>query len=398
MSAAKKYTLLTIAAIFLIACCLRTPIVSMGPLVKMIQADMGSGSTLMGIIGTVPVLVFAFCSPFAAPLARRFGFEEVLIGALLALVAGILLRTAGMSPMLMLAGTLILSVGIAMGNVLVSGVIKRSLPSHVGRFTALYSVTMSLTAALSAAVAVPVAQRVGWQMSLNMWVLPVMLALAVWLVLRVKQGHRPVAGVAEQELVVSVWRNKLAWAISILMGMQSLLYYTFSAWLPTILADRGVSADEAGYYAMLMQMAALPAIFCVTTFSMKMRNQRLLVLSVTFLSLIGMAGLWLLPYATALWVFCLGAGVAGTFTLCLLLFVQRTDSAAEAAMLSGMAQTVGYLLAATGPVGAGWLFDKTQSWNMALAVMTMLMLVKCACGWYCARPVTLREAAGIKKG
>lgn len=398
MTARRKPILLIIAAIFLIACCLRTPIVSVGPLAERIQADLGSGSMLMGMVGTVPVLVFAVCSPFAAPLARRFGFEEVLIAALFALGAGILLRTAGMSAGFLLSGTLLLSVGIAMGNVLVSGVIKRSLASHAGRFTALYSVTMSSTAGLSAAAAVPLAERFGWRFALDAWLLPAVLALAAWLALRLRQGHLPASAGAAAGPAVSVWRNKLAWAISGFMGLQSLVFYTFSAWLPSILAWRGAGAAQAGYYAMLFQLAALPAIFCVTALSARMQNPRRLIASVTLLSFGGMACLWLLPAAQALWVFAIGFGVAGTFTLCLLLFVQRTDSAAEAASLSGMAQTAGYLLAAAGPVGAGWLFEATQSWDAALAVMTLLMLVKCGCGWYCARPVTLREAAGIAKG
>lgn len=394
----KTFILLTVSAIFLMAACLRTPIVSVGPLVGMIQADLQADSTVIGIIGTVPVLVFAVCSPFVAGLGRRFGFEEMLIAALLALAAGILLRTAGSSVGFLLAGTLLLSAGIAVGNVLVSGVIKRSLASHVGRFTAMYSFTMSCSAALSAAAAVPLAQRFGWQRSLDVWLLPVLAALAVWLVLRWKQGHRAVGGAGAAEQTVPVWRNRLAWAISLLMGLQSLVYYTFSAWLPTILAAKGAGAGEAGYYAMLMQLAAVPAIFTVTSLAGRVKKQRLFMLSVTGLSAAGMAGLWLLPHAAALWVFCTGMGVAGTFTLCLLLFVMRTDSAAEAAMLSGMAQTAGYLVAAAGPVGAGWLYGQTQSWDAPLAVMTLLMLVKCGCGWYCARPVTLREAAGVKKG
>ncbi|MDO4641031.1 MAG: MFS transporter [Neisseria sp.] len=397
MSDKKSPILLTITAIFLIACCLRAPIVSLGPLMSMVQNSLHADTTIMGVIGTIPVLVFAACSPFAAPLARRFGFEEVLIGALLALGFGILLRTAGLSAAWLLMGTFLLSIGIAMGNVLVSGVIKRSLPLHVARFTALYSITMSCTAALSAAAAVPLAQRIGWQASLNMWLIPVILALVVWITLRRKLGHQPVTVLSHKEQAVSVWRNKLAWAISVMMGLQSLLYYTFSAWLPTILSDRGIGADEAGYYAMLLQIAAIPAIFCVTTFSARLENPRFLALSVTLLSFIGIAGIWLLPYAIALWVFCVGAGVSGTFTLCLLLFIRRTDSIAEAATLSGMAQTVGYLIAATGPVGAGWLFAQTQSWDAGLAIMTLLMLVKCGCGWYCARPISLREAAGMNK-
>lgn len=398
MSADKKTFLLVVAAVFLIACCMRTPIVSVGPLVGMIQVDLGRGSALMGMIGTVPVLVFAFCSPFAAPLARRFGLEEVLIAALLILGAGIWLRTAGISTGFFLGGTLLLSTGIAMGNVLVSGVIKRSMAPHMGRFTALYSITMSSSAAVSAAVSMPLAERFGWVFALEIWLLPVLAALAVWLALRVRQGHVRAEGAkAAGAHAVPVWRNKLAWAISGFMGLQSLVFYTFSVWLPAILAENGAGGQEAGYYAMLFQLAALPAIFCVTALSVRMKSQYVPVAVVTSASLAGMVNLWLLPYASALWVFVTGFGIAGTFTLSLLLFVQRTESASEAAMLSGMAQTAGYLLAAAGPAGAGWLYDATGSWDAALAVMTLLMLVKCGCGWYCARPVTLREAAGMMK-
>lgn len=394
--------LLLIGAIILLAASLRAPIVAVGPLVADIQQDLAVSSTMMGLIGTLPVLTFAVCSPFAASLGKRFGMEEVLIAALLLLLAGMFIRTGGDSVWMLLGGTIVLSAGIAMGNVLLSGMVKRSLPQHVGRVTSLYSMTMSLTAGLFAAAAVPLAAFFGsWRTALNVWMVFTAAALAVWLVMRWRSGHIPTPVTAQGRAAVQVWRSGLAWAISLMMGLQSLLYYTFSAWLPEILAAKGVQAAEAGVYVMLFQVAAVPAVLGVTALAVRMKRHEGLISAVIGLSVVSLCAIGWWPSALWLWVTLVGVSVSGTFTLSLLLFVWRTESAGEAAALAGMAQTVGYLVAAAGPLGAGWLFERTGSWQWPLAALILLMVMQGVCGWYCARPLTLREAheaALAKKG
>lgn len=78
----KRSVWLLVSAVMLLAVNLRAPIIAVGPLAEQIQHDLQINSTVMGIIAALPVLSFAAFFPFAAKLGKRFGMEEVLIGAL----------------------------------------------------------------------------------------------------------------------------------------------------------------------------------------------------------------------------------------------------------------------------------------------------------------------------
>jgi CP family cyanate transporter-like MFS transporter len=92
--------------------------------------------------------------------------------------------------------------------------------------------------------------------------------------------------------------------------------------------------------------------------------------------LMGGASLGLIwaPRWTSIWSW--AAGIAGgvSFVLALSLFGLRTRTHHAAAALSGMAQSVGYALAATGPVLVGLLHDLMGGWQAPLMV---LVLVSC---------------------
>ena len=111
------------------------------------------------------------------------------------------------------------------------------------------------------------------------------------------------------------------------------------------------------------------------------------------LLLAGVAGVWLgTPGQMWLWVSLIGIGGSGVFSIVLMLFVLRTQSINESASLSGMAQSVGYLIAVLGPLGMGVLYDHLDSWSDAMAVLVALMLVECVLAWFAASPKTLAQS------
>ncbi|MCP1427130.1 CP family cyanate transporter-like MFS transporter [Paenibacillus xylanexedens] len=70
-----------------------------------------------------------------------------------------------------------------------------------------------------------------------------------------------------------------------------------------------------------------------------------------------------------LWIVILGIGGGFAFSLAMMFFGLRTENAHQAAELSGMAQSIGYLLAAIGPALIGYLHDATNSWNLPLFIL-----------------------------
>lgn len=59
---------LLVLGIIFIAAALRAPFTSVGPLIQLIQDDLGLSNTLAGAITTLPLLAFAILSPFAPKL------------------------------------------------------------------------------------------------------------------------------------------------------------------------------------------------------------------------------------------------------------------------------------------------------------------------------------------
>src|SRR5215204_1237087 len=171
---------LLVLGIVLLAANLRPALTGVAPLIGQIRADTGISNGVAGLLTTLPLLAFALLSPFAPRVARRFGMERALLASLLILAAGILLRWAVAALFL---GTAILGAAIAVGNVLLPGLVKREFPEHAGLMTSVYSTSLGISAALAAGVSVPLAQLagIGWRGALAVWALPALLAAVAWL-------------------------------------------------------------------------------------------------------------------------------------------------------------------------------------------------------------------------
>ncbi|MDI9894512.1 hypothetical protein QM797_07215 [Rhodococcus sp. IEGM 1381] len=92
-------------------------------------------------------------------------------------------------------------------------------------------------------------------------------------------------------------------------------------------------------------------------------------------------------------VILIGLGGGSCLVLALSFQGQRAPDADSAASLAGMAQTVGYLLAASAPLALGVLRDATGSWFAPLSVMTVLALVQALIGMKAGRDRQLAQAA-----
>jgi len=360
-----------VLGIVLLAANLRPALTGVAPLIGQIRADTGISNGVAGLLTTLPLLAFALLSPIAPRVARRFGMERALLASLLVLAAGILLRGAGAVAAL-LSGTAILGAAIAVGNVLLPGLVKREFPERAGLMTSVYSASLGISAALAAGVSIPLAQLagVGWRGALAVWALPALLAGVAWLP-QLGRNDRPVDPSARNAPAVNdLWRSPLAWQETLFMGLQSLAYYVTLTWLPEILQAEGMSASRAGWMLGLSQAVAIVTMFLAPMIAERRPSQRGVVAVAVGASGVGVLGLLVAGYAaSAVWVVLLGLGQGASFSLALTFFALRAPDPGHAAALSGMAQSVGYLLAAGGPLLFGVLRDATGSWKVPLALL-----------------------------
>ena len=359
-----------IIGILFIAANLRAPLTSVGPLIGLIRDHMHISNTLAGMITTLPLLAFAIFSPFVPRLGRKLGMELMILVSVIFLTIGILFRSfPGVAALYL--GTAILGLSIAVCNVLLPGLIKREFPERMGLMTGLYSISMNLFGAVASGISVPLASGLGWRGALGVWGILSFVSILFWLphLKRSSAGVSAAQGQAAGQHV-NLWRSPLAWQVTMFMGLQSMVFYVIITWLPEILKQQGVSADRSGLLLSMMQLALLPFTFVVPVIAGRMHSQRLLVVFTFGLMLTGTLGLL---YGSSslimLWIIILGIGGGFAFGLAMMFFGLRTKNAHQASELSGMAQSIGYLLAALGPTLFGYLHDITGDWTLPLWIL-----------------------------
>ncbi len=394
----KKYatgSFLLVAAIFLISMNLRPAITGVGPILEFIRADMGLSALMAGVLTSIPLAAFALMSPWAAAIGGKLGMERAIFIALLVLAAGVLLR-AFPSLFALYAGSVLLASAIAVGNVLVPGLIKRDFPDRVGVMTSVYATTLATFASLSSGVAVPLAQNLpgGWRGSLAVWFVPAIIT-ALILLPQLKNATKPLAQPG-QGTVQSVWRSKLGWHVTLFMGLQSMSFYTVLSWLSSILQDQGYSPVNAGWITALFPALGIPVGFIFAPVVSRFPNQRALSLFWSLVMLSGYVGMIFLPQFTVLWVIVSGIALGFCFPLALAFFALRASDARQAAALSGMAQSVGYGIAAAGPVLFGALHDWTHGWIAALWMLVICAALQAYVGWYAGRKGHVGDAADAR--
>jgi len=380
-----------ILGVILIGANLRAPLTAIGPLIELIRESLDISNAVAGILTTLPLLAFAFISPFAPKLARRFGMESVFLMALCMLAVGIAVRSLhGFGSLL--TGTILLGLSISVCNVLLPSFVKRDFSDQIGLMTGVYSVSMNLTGAIASGISVPLALGLGlgWQAALGFWGILTLISILVWFPqTRKNKSKKSSAGtmdVSNKPRKLNLWRSRLAWQVTLFMGAQSSLFYTTITWFPTILVGKGLSTNEAGWMLSIMLFSVLPFTFFVPVIAGRMTNQRSLVMVTALLLLCGNLGLLFMKTTTLipLCMVLLGIAFGSAFTLAMMFFSLRTQTMHEAAELSGMAQTFGYLMAAVGPTLMGLLHDKTGSWTIPfvfiIGISILLLLVGLGAG------------------
>ncbi|MEC4718609.1 MFS transporter [Noviherbaspirillum sp. CPCC 100848] len=350
--------------IFLVAINLRPALSGVAPLLAAIRASTGLSAAGAGGLTTLPVLCFGIIAPLGPLLARRYSAERTILFSLLLLAVGIVLRAFFGLPGLF-AGTFIAGASIGVAMVLLPSIIKRDFAHNISFITGLYTMALCLGAAVAAGAAVPLQQVAGgdWRISLAFWSVPALLGALAWRA----QGMHGASGPQQNRYRVSgLSRSRVAWYVAIFMGLQSVLAYCVFGWLPTILIDRGFTALSAGAVLSTSIAAQLVTALAGPWLATRGRDQRMIVVVMMALTLVGlMACMYGPPGQVWLWAVVLGLGQGGSFSVATMLVVLRSPNAHVVAALSGMAQLVGYLLAATGPFIAGLLRDATDGWNVA---------------------------------
>lgn len=291
--------------------------------------------------------------------------RAILLG-LIILAIGLFIRVQG-GAILLYFGTAISGIGIVICNVLLIPLIKTKLPQKIGLMTSAYTTGMSLFAAIATGVSIPLALEFGWRGSLLSWTVLVILTIVFWIP-QVKKQKIAIKD-KEEPKGNNVWRSRLAWQVSMFMGLQSFIFFTLIAWLPDMLISKGFTAGKAGLVVSLMQVVGLTGTFMAPFVAVKFKEQTKISMALGIGYTIGFFtfffnSIWVIYLGLTVIGFCLGASISMVYMLIGLRTTGRTTAA-----LSGMSQSTGYYLAAIGPLLVGVIFDIFANWNLFILLL-----------------------------
>ncbi|MCH8559222.1 MFS transporter [Nesterenkonia sp. LB17] len=409
--------LLMIVTVLIVAANLRPAITAVGPLIERIGEDTGLGPAALGLLGAIPALGFGVVALFVAALGRRWGLERTIFVSLLLLGLGTLLRSLPLGAFSLFAGTVILSAAIGVGNVLVPAVVKRDFPARVPVMTGLYTAVLVGCAAVASGTAVPLAAAKGWEFTLGVTAVFALVSAALWGVRfkdpragRAESAPTPAgADLAASEVSASeasapevpalgaapapgsaggtMWHSAVAWQVTAYFALQSGIFYLMLTWFPAIQTSHGVTEAAAGFWLGAYQAIGIVASLVVGPIMQRAQDQRAVVVALAGIMLVGVLGILFLPEAMPAWALIVGFASGGNLLAGLTLISMRARTSGEASRLSGMAQGVGYLLAAVGPLLAGTLFELTGSWSPVLWIIVAAIVVMAVVGLFAGRRV-----------
>lgn len=380
---------LLLAGVALAAANMRPAVTSLASVLGGVRDSLGAGATWTSVLTSIPTLCFGAAGIAAPLLARRWGMQRVVGAALGVLTLAMLFRVTG-GAATVFAGTVLVCAAIAMCNVLIPVVVKESFPHRVGMATGLYTTAMAAGGSAGSAFTPWLRAELGsWRLALATWAVLALAAFLVW----VSATHNG-PPVRRTEPTASsggraMHKNLLAWAVTGYFALQSLVAYVIMGWLPEVFKATGMSASAAGALLGLVLLVGVPVSMVLPPLVTRTRAQSVWPVVLAAIGISGFLGVLVAPLsAPVLWALLIGTGMSA-FPLALVFISLRTSNAADTGQLSGMAQSIGYLIASMGPFLFGLLHTATGSWTASLLVLIAVLFTQAIVGVFAGRPRTI---------
>ena len=386
-----KNRVILIIAIILISFNLRGPLTVVGPLTEEISKDLKISYGVVGSITTIPLIVFSIVSAIISKILNKFGEEKTMFLGLWFIFIGEIIRSY-LGCIGLFLGTIILGVGIAFGNIMIPTIIKSKFSTEVGVMTSIFTASMTFFGGVGVKSRMFIDSfNLSYKSIMALWSILTIIVIFIWIT-QLKNIENENFIKDERKEKISLRRSSLAWTITIFFGCQALLFYSFVAWLPTILQSKGFTIKESTNIAFLYQLFNVPASFIMPILAGKMKEQKILIIIISLVYFLGLLGFLLSTDETILIIatgLC-GIGAGAAISLVMVFYGLRTSNKEEAAALSSMSQCGGYILAAIGPTLIGYTYDFTRNWSIPIIAMIIILLLLLISGIYCGKNIKVK--------
>jgi CP family cyanate transporter-like MFS transporter len=381
----KDYSIFFVPGIILVGAVMRIPFTTIPTVLSYVADGLGVSVNSLGVLTSIPLIMFAFCSSLAPRLADKFGLEKLFTMVLIAMFIGSSMRVLNLPSLYI--GTMIIGISIAMMNVLFPSIILANQPFRIGLLTTIYTTAMGLSSSIAASVAVPIVKATSWKGLILILSFLILVALAVWFP---NTFHNHMTEQDEEKRSSSLWKNKAAIALLVFGGLQSLLFYTGMTWLPTMASQAGLSSEAAGILASIYSLISLPFSLTIPTLTTNLssKNRKIMLAIVSACAIVGTGMLLFQTSSFAYWLtvnILIGIAVSALFPYLLVTFSMKSHTPSQTAQLSGMVQSGGYFLAAFGQTLFGFSFNLFGSWTVAALCLFICTIVMTAALFYTER-------------
>jgi MFS transporter, CP family, cyanate transporter len=383
--------ILFLFALILAAFNLRPGLTSVSPVLHGITKDLGMSSTLASLLTSIPLLCFGFCSLFAGRLANRYQPEKMITFAITCIGIATFLRAFTNSSIYLLITALLIGAGIGVVSPLLSGFIKSHFPEKAASMIGIYSTSMVVGASISIGLTTPLQHWLNnsWKNGLAFWSILALLAIPLWLMV-IKQSRIPASNFSQKKRVSLPLKNKKAWLLTSFVGLVTLLFYCFAAWLPAIVEEKGWTSAFGGLVGTIAMIAQLPATLLLPSLLKVLPSRRFWITFFTLSVIIGLSLLCFTNVTPIVSSICLGIGAGGLVSLTLLLPLDMASSPMEASTWSAMTQAIGYMIGAVGPFIIGFLHDYLGSFVPTLYLLIIIGFIVILLGWKITKPAKVK--------
>jgi CP family cyanate transporter-like MFS transporter len=360
----------TLILLWLSGAALRLTILVLAPLLPLIHRDLGLNETAIGILGSLPSLLFACAAIPGALLIARVGARRTLIAGLFVTAVGCALRGAAPGIVALDLATIIMAAGIAVMQPALPPLARTWMPDRVGFATAVYSNGMVMAGLLSVALSLSVMRTLAdgsWRFSLVLWAIPVAATAVLVLIFAPRRGP-PGPGV--QQRWWPDWRDPLVWQLGFLAGSANTIYWTANTFLPDYLVGLG-HADWVSPVLTAFNGGQIPgSLFMLFGAGPLLRRKSVYV--VLGVAVLGSLAAMLLGGDTAIvW----GAGILGCTNAVILVLALALPALLGAPQdvhrLSAAMFTVGFPCSVLLPILGGYAWDATGIPALALAPIAL---------------------------
>lgn len=341
---------MTLAALILAGLNMRPLLTSVSPLLGQLRQEISLSPLAASLLPAVPMIMMGVVALLSVSFLQRIALQRLLQAGLLLLLLALLARTVTGSGSVLVASALVAGLGAGVVQMAMPGIIRQRFAQRSAAVTGLWAGALMGGGGVAAALTPWISARTGWSLALGSWALPALLALLLWLRVRL-----PATAAQPAPALPPLWRTPRAWSLALSFGLVNGGYATCVAWLPDAYRQSGWSEQAGGSLLGVMILCQVIGALLMPLLARRADRRPQLIFSL-LCQLAGMAGLLIAPlFAPWCWAAVAGFGLGAAFPLAMVLALDHLPHPQAGARLVAFMQGAGFIIAGCMPFIAGQL-------------------------------------------